>query len=186
MSSISFPHSADDDLASSSSSLHNSMHAQFYTPPSFDASNSFQINPLSAHPPRTPRPSTTAQSQFGSMSISVYDEKAEEQQDWATEKGAPVDNEVRHDPPSFQIPKSATLHRVSSCLYPEGNLRYKLYIHILCVHQPCTGYTRNYTHYPLPNHCVPHPSVSMPLLSARIVLVPQKHDAAHPPAKLTR
>ncbi|KAF8845667.1 hypothetical protein BDN67DRAFT_1064949 [Paxillus ammoniavirescens] len=97
MSSITFPHSADGDLASSSSSLHDSMHAQFYAPPSFDASNSFQINPLSAHPPRTPRPSTTAQSQFGSMSISVYDEKAEEQQDWATEKGAPVENADEED-----------------------------------------------------------------------------------------
>ncbi|KIL00364.1 hypothetical protein PAXRUDRAFT_821736 [Paxillus rubicundulus Ve08.2h10] len=94
MSSIAFPHSADGDLASSSSSLHDSMHAQFYAPPSFDASNSFQINPLSAHPPRTPRPSTTAQSHFGSMSI--YDEKAE-QQDWATEKGVHVDNADEED-----------------------------------------------------------------------------------------
>lgn len=77
-----FPHSEDTDLIPSSS-LRDSMHAQFYQPPSFDVGNSFQMNPLSAHPPRTPRPSTTAQSHFGNMSY--YDEKSEEQ---ATEKGA--------------------------------------------------------------------------------------------------
>ncbi|KAF9221878.1 hypothetical protein BS17DRAFT_709594 [Gyrodon lividus] len=92
MSSITFPHSTDGDLTPSSSSLHNSMQAQFYAPPSFDVSSSFQMNPLSSHPPRTPRPSTTAQSQFGSMSISIYDEKVEEQQDWVTKKGVAANN----------------------------------------------------------------------------------------------
>ncbi|KIJ70291.1 hypothetical protein HYDPIDRAFT_78960 [Hydnomerulius pinastri MD-312] len=89
MSSITFP-GGDDDLSMSSSSLHDSMQSQFYAPPSFaDVSSSFQMNPLSAHPPRTPRPSTAAQAQvhFENMSISVYDEKTEEQQDRETEKG---------------------------------------------------------------------------------------------------
>ncbi|KAL4081707.1 hypothetical protein V8B97DRAFT_2001847 [Scleroderma yunnanense] len=88
MSSITFPQ-ASDDIASSSASLHDSLHSQFYAPPSFDVSGSFQMNPLSAHPPRTPRSSTSAStaasshsrpnsSHFGSMSISVYDEKTDE------------------------------------------------------------------------------------------------------------
>lgn len=87
MSSISFPH-LGDEMGSSSSSLHDPMQAPFYTPPAFDMSNSFQMNPLSAHPPRTPRQSTAAQSHFRnmSMSISVYDEKAEEEQDGETVK----------------------------------------------------------------------------------------------------
>jgi len=84
MSSISFPHSGDADLVPSSS-LRDSMQAQFYTPPGFDVSGSFQMNPLSAHPPRTPRPSTT-QSHFGNTTASVYDEKSE-----ATEKGVAGD-----------------------------------------------------------------------------------------------
>ncbi|KAF8558989.1 hypothetical protein OG21DRAFT_1474421 [Imleria badia] len=82
MSSISFPHSEDADLVPSSS-LRDSMQAQFYTPPSFDMGGSFQMNPLSAHPPRTPRPSTAAQSHFENNTASMYDEKSE-----ATEKGA--------------------------------------------------------------------------------------------------
>ncbi|KAH7887928.1 hypothetical protein F5I97DRAFT_1804529 [Phlebopus sp. FC_14] len=91
MSSIAFPQS-DDDLpsSSSSSSLHDSMQSPFYAPPSFDVSGSFQMNPLSAHPPRTPRPSTAAQSHYGKMSISVYDEKLEE--DRETEKGVKGDD----------------------------------------------------------------------------------------------
>lgn len=85
MSSISFPH-LGDEMGASSSSIHDPMQAPFYTPPAFDMSNSFQMNPLSAHPPRTPRPSTAAQSHYRntSMSISVYDEKAEEEQDGET------------------------------------------------------------------------------------------------------
>ncbi|KAG6378436.1 hypothetical protein JVT61DRAFT_12691 [Boletus reticuloceps] len=84
MSSISFPHCGDADLVPSSS-LRDSMQAQFYAPPGFDVSGSFQMNPLSAHPPRTPRPSTT-QSHFGNTTTSVYDEKSE-----ATEKGVAGD-----------------------------------------------------------------------------------------------
>lgn len=43
MSSISFPHDAD---------------APGFYPSAFDGAASFQMNPLSAHPPRTPRAST--------------------------------------------------------------------------------------------------------------------------------
>ncbi|KAI6047367.1 hypothetical protein EDC04DRAFT_2864449 [Pisolithus marmoratus] len=76
MSSIPFPHPSDD-LASSPDALHDSIHSQFYAPPSFDVSGSFQMNPLSAHPPRTPRSSTTI---TPTSSISVYDEKDEDTQ----------------------------------------------------------------------------------------------------------
>lgn len=98
MSSISFPHSGDE-MGPSSSSLHDPMQVPFYTPPAFDMSSSFQMNPLSAHPPRTPRPSTATQSHFRnmSMSISMYDEKAEEEQDGETvkaDKGEVDEDEV--------------------------------------------------------------------------------------------
>jgi len=72
MSSISFPnpHGMDDDHE------HNphadiELHNQFYQP-SFDTS-SFQINPLSSRPPRTPRSSihVNSTSQF-SASSSIY------------------------------------------------------------------------------------------------------------------
>ncbi|KZP24651.1 hypothetical protein FIBSPDRAFT_821974 [Athelia psychrophila] len=51
MSAISFPHHPEG-----SGSGEHDMHG-FYPPPSssFDGSSSFQMNPLSAHPPRTPR-----------------------------------------------------------------------------------------------------------------------------------
>ncbi|KAG8218364.1 hypothetical protein J3R82DRAFT_3984 [Butyriboletus roseoflavus] len=83
MSSISFPQSEDADFMPSSS-LRDSMQAQFYTPPSFDVGSSFQMNPLSAHPPRTPRPSTATQSHFTHTTVGLYDDKSEGQ---ATEKG---------------------------------------------------------------------------------------------------
>lgn len=94
MSSISFPH-LGDEMGSSSSSPHDPMQAPFYTPSAFDMSSSFQMNPLSAHPPRTPRSSTATQSHFRnmSMSISVYDEKAEEEQDGETVKADKAEDE---------------------------------------------------------------------------------------------
>jgi hypothetical protein len=64
MSSVSFPQTDHVSVASTSS-----LHDPPFFPPSFDTSLSFQMNPLSAHPPRTPRPSnasTTVQS-FGSV-----------------------------------------------------------------------------------------------------------------------
>lgn len=85
MSSIMFPHASENSV-SSPDALHESMHSQFYRPSSFDVSDSFQMNPLSAHPPRTPCTSTAMtpgssshsrphSAHFGSVSISVYDEK---------------------------------------------------------------------------------------------------------------
>lgn len=88
MSSISFPHSGDADLIASSS-LRDSMQAQFYSPPGFDVDSSFQMNPLSAHPPRTPRPSTATQSHFANTTAGLYDEMSENQE---TEKGVADDN----------------------------------------------------------------------------------------------
>ncbi|EIW82219.1 hypothetical protein CONPUDRAFT_136751 [Coniophora puteana RWD-64-598 SS2] len=59
MSSISFPNNEADDQLPSSSSLNDPMNAPFYAPPPFDTSG-FQMNPLSAHPPRTPRTSNAS------------------------------------------------------------------------------------------------------------------------------
>ncbi|KAJ7179833.1 hypothetical protein C8R43DRAFT_1083966 [Mycena crocata] len=72
MSHISFPseHSVD-----SSSSHHNG--GQFYSS-SFDASSSFQMNPLSSHPPRTPRTSVSSSSHV--YGASIYETKEEPQE----------------------------------------------------------------------------------------------------------
>ncbi|KIK65434.1 hypothetical protein GYMLUDRAFT_70544 [Collybiopsis luxurians FD-317 M1] len=70
MSSITFPHSGP--VAQSS---HQDMSdSQYYT--QFDTSSSFQMNPLSSHPPRTPRVSVISASSnlYGS---SIYEEKDE-------------------------------------------------------------------------------------------------------------
>ncbi|KAH7903841.1 hypothetical protein BJ138DRAFT_1073857, partial [Hygrophoropsis aurantiaca] len=74
MSSVTFP-----------SDIHDQ---PFYTPPAFDGASTsgFQMNPLSAHPPRTPRPSTYGggsgyeggMNTGMSMSISVYDPEQDE------------------------------------------------------------------------------------------------------------
>ncbi|KAJ7499078.1 hypothetical protein FB451DRAFT_1204175 [Mycena latifolia] len=71
MSHISFP---SEHAAADSSSSHNG--GQFYS--SFDASSSFQINPLSSHPPRTPRTSVTASSHV--YGASIYETKEEPQE----------------------------------------------------------------------------------------------------------
>ncbi|KAI6034295.1 hypothetical protein BKA83DRAFT_4460754 [Pisolithus microcarpus] len=77
MSSIPFPNPSDD--------LGSTPH------PASTVSGSFQMNPLSAHPPRTPRSSTSItptssshsrplSAHFGSVNTSVYDEKEEDTQ----------------------------------------------------------------------------------------------------------
>ena len=82
--------------------MRDSMREQFYSPPSFAAvENSFQMNPLSAHPPRTPRPSTTTQSHFGNTTTNEYDGESE-----ATEEGAPgvaVDEDEEADEESERV-----------------------------------------------------------------------------------
>jgi hypothetical protein len=136
MSSISFPHSADE-MGSSSSSLHDPMQAPFYTPPAFDMSSSFQMNPLSAHPPRTPRQSTATQSHFRnmSMSISVYDEKAEEDQDGETVKAdkAEVDEDevVELDEEDVRVKEAEKLvgaHEVWRDMLVTSNGRDKAFV----------------------------------------------------------
>lgn len=75
MSSISFPHPGHGRSASSASAHEPS----FYAPP-FEANSSFQMNPLSSHPPRTPRTSIVSSSTqvYGS---SIYDAKDEAQEE---------------------------------------------------------------------------------------------------------
>lgn len=135
MSSITFPN-LGDEMGSSSSSLHDPMQAPFYTPPAFDMSNSFQMNPLSAHPPRTPRPSTAAQSHFRnmSMSISVYDEKAEEEQDGETVKADKVevdeDEDVELDEEDVRVKEAEKLvgtHEVWRDMFVTSNGRDKAF-----------------------------------------------------------
>ena len=62
MSSISFPH-----IGQPSEPGHD---APYYSP-SFDTS-SFQINPLSSHPPRTPRPSQHSSVSYTPSRVSTY------------------------------------------------------------------------------------------------------------------
>ena len=71
MSSIVFPH-ADNTGSASSSSAHDS----HYYPQPFESSSSFQMNPLSSHPPRTPRTSIISSGShiYGS---SMYETKEE-------------------------------------------------------------------------------------------------------------
>lgn len=57
MSSISFPHSGHSGMPSSSASEDS-----FYAPAFEGASSGFQMNPLSSHPPRTPRTSIISSS----------------------------------------------------------------------------------------------------------------------------
>ncbi|KAH7919866.1 hypothetical protein BV22DRAFT_1074783 [Leucogyrophana mollusca] len=95
MSSISFP-----------SELHEHEHTPFYAPPAFDGSapaSGFQMNPLSAHPPRTPRPSTFGGGGGGGMGMGreedggVSDE-SEEELDEENERVRAVERGVRaHD-----------------------------------------------------------------------------------------
>ena len=90
MSSISFPRRSEE-APIPSSSLRDSM---YYSPPAFDVESSFQMNPLSAHPPRTPRPSTATQSHFGNTTANEYDEKSEATEGGEAGDAADEDEEV--------------------------------------------------------------------------------------------
>ncbi|KAK1236676.1 hypothetical protein PQX77_000032 [Marasmius sp. AFHP31] len=73
MSSITFPHGGH------SASVHSLADSQF----SFDASSSFQMNPLSSHPPRTPK-NSTATNGTTLYGASIYESKgpqSEEEED---------------------------------------------------------------------------------------------------------
>ena len=98
MSSITFPYSAHGHAASSASfiSVHDS--GPSYEPPS--DTSSFQMNPLSSHPPRTPR--TSIMSSASGMYASEYDSK-DEAQVATTEVG---DDEEEEDTDAADAAKS--------------------------------------------------------------------------------
>lgn len=80
MSSISFPHSAHDHTASSSS-----IHEDGFYDGTFPASStsSFQMNPLSSHPPRTPRASIVSSNHvYGGDIYTPKEEVMEEQPEY--------------------------------------------------------------------------------------------------------
>lgn len=85
MSSISFP--SGHTSSESSSSTNDS---QFYAP-SFDANSSFQMNPLSSHPPRTPRTSIISSSHI--YGTSIYESKDETQEQSTVEDEEPDEEE---------------------------------------------------------------------------------------------
>ncbi|TFK43359.1 hypothetical protein BDQ12DRAFT_674839 [Crucibulum laeve] len=70
MSSISFP---SEHVSGRPSDSHD---GQFYSS-SFDASSSFHMNPLSSHPPRTPRTSVISNSSSQIYGASIYEEKVD-------------------------------------------------------------------------------------------------------------
>lgn len=76
MTSISFPSSHDHLQQSSISSHHSNGDSQFYSA-EFDTSASFTMNPLSSHPPRTPRTSIISNNNATGFGGSVYDTKEE-------------------------------------------------------------------------------------------------------------
>jgi hypothetical protein len=83
MSSISFPHNSSSD---SSPSPHDS---SFYPP--FDSNSSFQMNPHSSHPPRTPRTSIIS-SGSNVYGTSIYETNEVEQ-----EKPLEVEDELEDE-----------------------------------------------------------------------------------------
>lgn len=76
MAAMDFPSGHINDLASSSASLHDSLHDGFYSPSPFDTST-FQLNPLSARPPHTdadlPHPPAISSSHFSLRNTSFHD-----------------------------------------------------------------------------------------------------------------
>ncbi|KAJ7228819.1 hypothetical protein GGX14DRAFT_415190 [Mycena pura] len=72
MSTISFP----SEDGSTDASMHNG--DPFYS--AFDGSSSFQMNPLSSHPPRTPRTSMTTASTSQVYGASIYETKEKVQE----------------------------------------------------------------------------------------------------------
>src|ERR1700722_5424740 len=83
MSSVAFP-----PLDHSSSSPTDD--SQYYQPP-FDPSSSFQMNPLSSHPPRTPRTSII------STNSHLYDSTVFDTKDDPQEQVLVVDDQDEHD-----------------------------------------------------------------------------------------
>lgn len=88
MSSISFPNGGHSGLPSSSSE-----HDDHFYPPAFESASvsGFQMNPMSSHPPRTPRVSII--SGTGTYGGSIYTPKEEAPRDEPPEDDAEVDRE---------------------------------------------------------------------------------------------
>lgn len=89
MSSISFPHAAHDhtsSVASSAASLHES---EYFASFGSVSGSSFQMNPLSQHPPRTPRTSIVSSSHvYGGDIYTPKEEVLENQSDLVDEEDA--------------------------------------------------------------------------------------------------
>ncbi|KAL7282131.1 hypothetical protein ACG7TL_003600 [Trametes sanguinea] len=117
MSSITFPYAGPNHASSSSVSMSDSQYGRFpssYEPPA--DTSSFQMNPLSSHPPRTPRTSimsngshvfgteiydTKADSEEKSQEIEVEDSEEED------EKPGSARNRVRREDVWRELLKSA-------------------------------------------------------------------------------
>lgn len=120
MSSISFPSERPDP---------STPHDDFYSSP-FEASSSFQINPLSAHPPRTPRTSITA-------SGSTYDHNPYETTKEETQEVLHADEEDIDEPEDEKIKAETSVRReeVWRDLFLTSNGRDKAFVRYsyLCI-----------------------------------------------------
>ena len=112
MSSITFPYAAHGHAASSSFISVQESHISSYEPPS--DTSSFQMNPLSSHPPRTPR--TSIMSSASHMYASDYDSKdevqattveAEDSEEEDTEKEDVAKSRVRREDVWRELLKTA-------------------------------------------------------------------------------
>ncbi|KAI0771884.1 hypothetical protein BD413DRAFT_546847 [Trametes elegans] len=114
MSSITFPYAGPNHASSSSVSMSDSQFTASYDPPT--DTSAFQMNPLSSHPPRTPRTSimSNASHVFGT---DIYDTKADaeeksqeievEDSDLEDEKPGSAKSRVRREEVWRELLKSA-------------------------------------------------------------------------------
>ncbi|KIM91036.1 hypothetical protein PILCRDRAFT_161426 [Piloderma croceum F 1598] len=97
MSSITFP--LGHHSSGSSPSDHDTN--GFYPPPSFDSNSSFQMNPLSSHPPRTPRASlVVAHSHV--YGTNVYENGEEKKEQSVVDEGEDEEDKVQHFQPKVR------------------------------------------------------------------------------------
>ncbi|EKM59686.1 uncharacterized protein PHACADRAFT_181665 [Phanerochaete carnosa HHB-10118-sp] len=89
MSSISFPHAAHDHTSSMASSAASLQDSEYFNSFGSSSGGSIQMNPLSQHPPRTPRRSTASGSQvYGSDIYTPKEELLENQPNLINEEVA--------------------------------------------------------------------------------------------------
>jgi hypothetical protein len=112
MSSISFPHSAPFGSHSASSSVHDDA---VFSPSFESASSSFQMNPLSQHPPRTPRTSIISNA-ASTTSTQVYGQEIyNTKEDTKSEhEGESVDEELATPKPRKRVRHEAIWKEVLS------------------------------------------------------------------------